>query len=137
MLPRTTQQSYSAALGRESQIEPWLAIGQPTACRREEFARNDATVDEPATRSTLRHQVDQDAAEKGLDVRKKPSWEYGEVFFLDIPFYRTRCCGGFGNLKAGPPAPRTLRFPERTSVALRLDLAHDNHQNSNFLFRLR
>ena len=35
------------------------------------------------------------------------------------------------------PPPPTLRFPERTRVALRSDLAHDNHQNSNFLFRLR
>jgi hypothetical protein len=41
------------------------------------------------------------------------------------------------SLKAGLPAPPTLRFPERTGVALRSDLAHDNHQNSNFLFRLR
>ncbi len=29
------------------------------------------------------------------------------------------------------------RFSERTRVALRSDLAHKNHQNSNFLFRLR
>jgi ABC-type multidrug transport system fused ATPase/permease subunit len=35
------------------------------------------------------------------------------------------------------PSPPTLRFPERTGVALRSDLAHDDHQNSNFLFRLR
>ena len=49
----------------------------------------------------------------------------------------TRCCGGFCSLKAEPPAPPNLRFPERTGVALRSDLAHDNHQNSNFLFRLR
>jgi hypothetical protein len=34
-------------------------------------------------------------------------------------------------------APPTLRFPERTGVAFRSDLAHDNQQNSNFLFRLR
>jgi hypothetical protein len=46
--------------------------GQPTACRRKEIARNDATTDEPATPSTLPHQVGNDAAEKGLDVRKKP-----------------------------------------------------------------
>ena len=49
----------------------------------------------------------------------------------------TRICGGFCSLKAGPPAPPTLRFPERTRVALCSDVAHDNHQNSNFLFRLR
>src|SRR5579864_1046020 len=33
--------------------------------------------------------------------------------------------------------PPTFRLPERTGVALRSDLAHGNHQNSNFLFRLR
>jgi hypothetical protein len=47
-----------------------------------------------------------------------------------------RICAGFCSLKAGP-APPTLRFPERTRVALRSGLAHGNHQNSNFLFRLR
>ena len=47
-----------------------------------------------------------------------------------------RIRGGFCSLKAGPPAPPTLRFPERTGVALRSDLAHDNHQNSSFSFRL-
>ena len=31
----------------------------------------------------------------------------------------TRICGGFCSLKAGPPAPPTLMFPERTRVALR------------------
>src|SRR5271169_5192560 len=40
--------------------------------------------------------------------------------------------------KTGDRSPvfLVLRFPERTRVALRSDLAHDNHQNSNFLFRL-
>jgi hypothetical protein len=35
------------------------------------------------------------------------------------------------------PSPPNLRFPEQTDAALRLDLAHDNHQNSNLLFGLR
>src|SRR5580692_1586059 len=48
----------------------------------------------------------------------------------------TRIFGGFCSLKAGPPAPPTLRFPERTGVALCSDLAYDSHQNSNLLFRL-
>src|ERR1700693_3466683 len=87
MLPRTTQQSYSAALGRESQIEPWLAICQPAACRREARTEPRNTHDDPnpdPRSGTL-------AAAEGLDVRKKPSSKKeGEVFFLDIPFYRTR-----------------------------------------------
>jgi hypothetical protein len=49
----------------------------------------------------------------------------------------TRCCGGFSSLKAEPPDTPNLRFPERTGVALRSDLAHDDHQNSNSLFGLR
>jgi hypothetical protein len=32
----------------------------------------------------------------------------------------TRCCGGFCSLKAGPPAPPTSRFPERTRIAFTL-----------------
>ena len=70
-------------------------------------------------------------------VRSTPPVVYAVV----VPALRlregrgTRICGGFCSLKAGPPAPPTLRFPERTRVALRSDLAHDNHQNSNFLFR--
>ena len=72
-------------------------------------------------------------------VRSTPPVVYAVV----VPALRpreergTRICGGFCSLKARPPAPPTLRFPERTGVALRSDLAHDNHQNSNFLFRLR
>jgi hypothetical protein len=46
-------------------------------------------------------------------------------------------CGGFCSLMAESPDTPTLRFPERTGVALRSDLAHDSHQNSNLLFRLR
>ena len=72
-------------------------------------------------------------------VRSTPPVVYAVV----VPALRlregrgTRICGGFCSLKAGPPAPPTLRFPERTGVALRSDLAHDDHQNFNFLFRLR
>jgi len=46
----------------------------------------------------------------------------------------TRICGGFCSLKAAPPAPPTFRFPERTRVALRSDLAHDNHQTPTSYF---
>src|SRR5579863_2954472 len=86
MLPRTTQQSYSAALGRESQIEPWLALGQPTACRRK-------SSHEPApqcSRKPIHAPPRNPAAAEGLDVRKNSSKYGGKVFSLDIPFYRTR-----------------------------------------------
>ena len=70
-------------------------------------------------------------------VRSTPPVVYAVV----VPALRregrgTRICGGFCSLKAGPPAPPTLRFPERTGVALRSDLAHDDRQKVNFLFRL-
>ncbi len=42
-----------------------------------------------------------------------------------------------GRARSSTPPPPTLRVPERTRVALRSDLAHDNHQSSNFLLRLR
>ena len=119
MLPRTTQQSNSAALGRESQIEPWLALGQHAACRREELPRNDAN--QMLSQSDPRSGAEP-CRRRGAGCQKKPSSKKdGKVFFLDIPFYRTRICGGFCSLKAGPPAPPTLRFPERTRVALRSD----------------
>jgi hypothetical protein len=61
---------------------------------------------------------------QGLDAKKnKTSPRRVKCFYLTSPFIE--------------PAPPTLGFPERTGVALRSDLAHDNHQNSNFLFRLR
>jgi hypothetical protein len=82
--------------------------------------------------------VGADAAGATL-VRSTPPVVYAVV----VPALRiregrgTRCCGGFCSLKAEPPAPPNLRFPERTGVALRSDLAHDDDQNSKFLFRLR
>src|SRR5258708_9634149 len=87
MLPRITQSSYSAALGRESQIEPWLAVGQHAACRREELPRNDANqmLPQPDPRSGA-----EPCRRRGAGCQKKPSSKKdGEVFFLDIPFYRT------------------------------------------------
>src|SRR5258708_12110959 len=88
MLPRITQSSYSAALGRESQIEPWLAVGQHAACRREELPRNDANqmLPQPDPRSGA-----EPCRRRGAGCQKKPSSKKdGKVFFLDIPFYRTR-----------------------------------------------
>ena len=72
-------------------------------------------------------------------VRSTPPVVYAVV----VPTLRRRegrgirICGGFCSLKAGPPAAPTLRLPERTRVALRSDLAHDNPQGSNLLSRLR
>ncbi len=81
MLPRTTQQSYSAALGRESQIEPWLAFGQHAACRRKS---SHGTMRKPMLRSPIPAQ--NEAAEE-LDVRKNPPLsKEEECFFLTSPF---------------------------------------------------
>jgi len=63
MLPRTTQPSHSAALGRESQIEPWLAPGQHPACRRKEIARA-----APAFRGAM--------AVKRLPIRQEAALEH-------------------------------------------------------------
>src|SRR5712691_3781248 len=105
MLPRITQSSYSAALGRESQIEPWLAVGQHAACRRE---GSHGTTQTRCSRNPIHAPAPNLAAAEGLDVRKNPplrrtekcffltspfiepsSKKDGKVFFLDIPFYRT------------------------------------------------
>jgi hypothetical protein len=84
MLPRITQKSNSAALRRESQIEPWLAISQPTACRREDGARNHPTQMLREIRSTLQHQAL--PSQRGLDVRKNLPGNGEKCFLLTSPF---------------------------------------------------
>ena len=69
--------------------------------------------------------------------RTRPSTGSGRALRKVREGRGTRICGGFCSLKAGPPSAAHFRFPEWPGVALRSDLAHDNHQNSNFLFRLR
>jgi len=73
MLPRTTQQSYSAALVRESQIEPWLAFANTLLAGAK--SSHGTTQPKMNPQPDLRSGTKVDAAEKGLDVRKKPSWE--------------------------------------------------------------
>ena len=87
MLPRTTQQSHSAAPRRESPIEPWLALRPPLGlCSFSTERRRSVdvkTTSEPRIYATRQPQ--------GLDVRELPLFPAkGEVFSLDIPFYRTR-----------------------------------------------
>src|SRR5258708_9764771 len=107
MLPRITQSSYSAALGRESQIEPWLAVGQHAACRREELPRNDANqmLPQPDPRSGA-----EPCRRRGAGCQKKPSSKKdGKVFFLDIPFYRNPRVSDASEIKstATPPGTRS------------------------------
>src|SRR6266849_4238268 len=88
MLPRITQSSNSAALGRESQIEPWLAVGQHAACRRKRV-RTERQPMLPQTDSRSGTATCRPC--RGAGCQKKPSSKKeGEVFFLDIPFYRTQ-----------------------------------------------
>src|SRR5712671_6583164 len=82
MLPRTTQQSYSAALGRESQIEPWLATANPLLA-----GAKARTAPRPQCSATGPVQQRNLAAAEGLDVRKNPPLSKEEKsFFLTSPF---------------------------------------------------
>ena len=90
MLPRTTQQSYSAALGRESQIEPWLAFANTLLAG----AKSSHGTTQPKMLPQPIHAPAPSlaAAQRGwMSEKKPPSKKEGEVFFLDIPFYRTLC----------------------------------------------
>jgi hypothetical protein len=91
MLPRITQESHSAALRRESQIEPWLANGHRKACAASasEGCRN-------AEMKTVRQMrlVATKHDEKGLDARELPRlqrWE--KCFLLTSPFIEPANCG--------------------------------------------
>src|SRR5437588_3995343 len=98
MLPRITQSSNSAALGRESQIEPWLAVGQHAACRRKRV-RTERQPMLPQTDSRSGTATCRPC--RGAGCQKKPSSKKdGKVFFLDIPFYRTHCVGNARKIKS-------------------------------------
>ena len=85
MLPRTTQQSYSAALVRESQIEPWLAFANTLLAGAK--SSHGTTQPKMNPQPDLRSGTKVDAAEKGLDVRKKTFLGIREkCFFLTSPF---------------------------------------------------
>src|SRR5437879_11010642 len=91
MLPRTTQQSHSAAPWREPQIEPWLAMLPPRCLSALRARPNERQVDlemrgdaNNAIRSCL------GVAGRGWMPRKQNLPAKGKVFLLDIPFYRTR-----------------------------------------------
>src|ERR1700734_1624174 len=85
MLPRTTQQSYSAALVRESQIEPWLALANTLLAGAK--SSHGTTQPKMNPQPDLRSGTKVDAAEKGLDVRKKTFLGIREkCFFLTSPF---------------------------------------------------
>jgi hypothetical protein len=80
MLPRTTQQSHSAALSRESQIEPWLALANTLlagARARSEMTQLDGSTEPPIHAPAPR------LAAEGLDVRKKPPLSKEEECFLE------------------------------------------------------
>ena len=89
MLPRTTQQSHSAAPRREPQIEPWLAKANELLVGAQ---RTNATNANPEMRADANNTIEaasQLLAGAGCQVKQNLPAK-GEVFLLDIPFYRTR-----------------------------------------------
>ena len=80
------------AIGLESQIEPWLAncphCLQAHRCPTEE--RNSKPPVEEEKLTTPWHRVTQRQTGAGCQNKTSPSKKIGEVFSLDIPFYRTR-----------------------------------------------
>ena len=110
MLPRTTQQSYSAALVRESQIEPWLAFANTLLAGAK--SSHGTTQPKMNPQPDLRSGTKIDAAEKGLDVRKKTFLGIREkCFFLTSPFIEpgaTEPDGKYGQDFSGPTS--NLRY---------------------------
>src|SRR5271165_5073840 len=90
MLPRTTQQSHSAALGRESQIEPWLAIANTllagAKARSERRNQDAAATDSRSSTKSCRR--------RGAGSQKKtPLSKEEECFFLTSPFIEPGVAG--------------------------------------------
>src|SRR5271165_3517636 len=107
MPPRTTQQSHRPRVSDRTMVGDC----QPAACRRKEAGQRNAKgydaknlpkrwKREPCPRKEC------GGCRQGLDVKKNifPG-RSGEVFFLDIPFYRTR-----------QRAPRKLGKGQRPTV---------------------
>ena len=115
-------------MGHESQIEPWLAHDQRSACwfhkslassrieyenRREKTHKRYAVVRSvPSLWSGKREQILLDY-KGGLEINKNPA--EGEVFFVDFPSYRTfqaeqinRCL--LGRSAHGPCRARPLHY---------------------------
>ena len=90
MPPRTTQQSHRPPVSDRIMVGilppcclEALRLGQDDADSMNQISRD------PARPTTLRNSTR--SCSQGLDVRNSsPSNAEGEVFFLDIPFYRTR-----------------------------------------------
>src|SRR5271165_3152031 len=104
MLPRTTQQSHSAALGRESQIEPWLAIANTllagAKARSERRNQDAAATDSRSSTKSCRR--------RGAGSQKKtPLSKEEECFFLTSPFIEP---GGELTRKAGPAPARQSKI---------------------------
>src|SRR5438309_1726075 len=91
MLPRTTQQSHSAAPRREPQIEPWLAMLPPSCLSAPEEDRTNPRCD-PEMRGDANNAIEATSElPAGAGCQEKQNLPAkGKVFLLDIPFYRTR-----------------------------------------------
>ncbi len=89
MLPRTTQQSHSAASRREPQIEPWLAMRPPSCLSAPDEDRFKPVIRKCVVMRTTRSKRVELSAGAGCQEKQNLPAK-GKVFFLDIPFYRTR-----------------------------------------------
>ena len=81
------------AIGRESQIEPWLAFANTLLAGAK--SSHGTTQPKMNPQPDLRSGTKVDAAEKGLDVRKKTFLGIREkCFFLTSPFIEPRVFRG-------------------------------------------
>ena len=88
MLPRTTQQSHSAAPRREPQIEPWLAMLPPSCLSAPRPRPNQRQV---RTRKCVMTRTSRSkpcrSGQQGLDAKKnKTSLRRVKCFYLTSPF---------------------------------------------------
>ena len=92
MPPRTTQKSHRPRVSDRTMV----GNCQHTACKRKRRRRKNANEYDAESLPRMRERKPRPGevccrCQQGLDVRKNPSpGRSGEVFLLDIPFYRTR-----------------------------------------------
>jgi hypothetical protein len=135
MPPRTTQKSHRPRVSDRTMV----GNRQPAACKRLRSCRKNANEDdaENLPRTKERKPCPGEVCcrcQQGLDVSKNPSpGGSGEVFLLDIPFYRTRsvfsCRINSGTTKE---VAKKLRFSGKIG-----EIRPSGAKARHFLLRLR